>query len=121
MGLAWDLWGVHVPCMAGFADEMGWDWHGIFMGQKIPPYPSRAEWGTKLIKTNRDEIGLFCAAAVVDQRRILVFDVVAAVLTHEDITQHLLLLFQVMQLVCSLRAAGLDEVGAKPQGIACLT
>lgn len=107
--------------MAEFADEMGWDWDGIGMGQKIPPYPSRAEWVDKTYKTDCDEKGLFFSAAVVDQRRLLVWDVVAAVLTHEDFTQHLLLLFQVMQLVGSLRAAGLDEVGAKPQGIACLT
>lgn len=82
--------------MAGFSDEMGWDWHGIGMGQKIPPYPSRAEWGTKLIKTDCDEKGLFHAAAVSDHRRLLVVDVVVAVLTHEDITQHLLLLLQVV-------------------------
>ena len=121
MGLAWDLWGVHVLCMAGFADGMGWDWHGIGMGQKIPPDPSRAEWGTKLIKTDCDEKGLFHAAAVVDQRRLFVLDVVGAILTHEDIAQDLLLLLQVVQLVCSLRAAGLYEVRAEPQGIACLT
>ena len=47
MGLAWDLWGVYVPCMADMADGMGWDWHGIGMGQKIPPDPSRAEWENK--------------------------------------------------------------------------
>lgn len=90
---------------------------GIGMGQKIPPYPSRAEWVDKTYKTDCDEKGLFCAAAVVDQRRILVLDVVVAVLTHEDITQDLLLLFQVVQLVCSLRAAGLDEVGAFSDGL----
>ena len=94
---------------------------GIGMGQKIPPYPSRAEWVTKLINTDCDEKCLFHAAVVVDQWRLLVWGVVAAILTLEDIMQHLLLLFQVMQLVCSLRAACLDEVGAKPQGIACLT
>ena len=103
------------------ADGMGWDWHGIGMGQKIPLDPSRAEWGTKLIKTDRDEKGLFLAAAVVDQRRVLVGDVVAAILTLEDFTYDLLLLFQVVQLVCSLRAAGFDEVGAEAQGIACLS
>ena len=96
-------------------------WDGIGMGQKIPPYPSRAEWGTKLINTDCDEKGLFHAAAVSDHRRLLVWYVVAAVLTHEDIMQHLLLLLEVVQLVGSLRAAGLDEVGAKPKGIACLT
>lgn len=82
--------------MAGFADGMGWDCDGIGMGQKIPPDPSRAEWGTKLIKTDCDEKGLFLAVAVFDQRRILVGDVVAVVLTHEDITQHLLLLLEVV-------------------------
>ena len=96
-------------------------WDGIGMGQKIPPDPSRAEWGTKLIKTDRDEKGLCLAVAVVDQRRLLVWDVVAVVLTLEDITQDLLLLLEVVQLVCSLRAPGLDEVDAKSQGIACLT
>ena len=96
MGLAWDLWGADIPLMVGFADGMGWDWHGIGMGQKIPPDPSRAEWGTKLIKTDRDEKGLFLAAAVVDQRRILVWDVVAAVLTHEDLTYDLLLLLEIV-------------------------
>lgn len=121
MGLAWDLWGVYVPCMADMADGMGWDWHGIGMGQKIPPDPSRAEWGDKTKKTVRDEKGLFCAAAVVHERRFLVDDVVAAILTHEDISQYLLLLLQVMQLVCCLCAAGLDEVCAKPQRVACLT
>ena len=88
-------------------------WDGIWMGQKIPPYPSRAEWGTKLIKTDCDEKGLYHAAIVVDRRRLLIWDVVGAILTHEDISQHLLLLFQIMQLVGSLRAAGLDEVGAE--------
>ena len=72
-------------------------------------------------KYDCDEKGLFCAAAVFDERRILVLDVVAAVLTLEDITQYLLLLLEVVQLVCSLRAAGLDEVRAKPQRVACLT
>lgn len=100
MSRAWPTWSM--------------EWDGIGMGQKIPPYPSRAEWGTKLIKTDRDEKGLFLAAAVVDQRRILVGDVVGAILTHEDIAQDLLLLLEVMELVGSLRAAGLDEVGAKP-------
>ena len=76
MGLAWDLWGGHVPCMAVFADEMGWDWHGIGMGQKIPPDLSQAGWVTKLIKTDRDEKVLYHAAVVVDQRRILIGDVV---------------------------------------------
>ena len=84
------------------------------MGQKIPPYPSRAEWGTKLIKTDRDEKGLCLAAAVVDERRLLFWDVVCTVLTHEDFTQDLLLLLEVVQLVCSLRAAGFDDVRAKP-------
>lgn len=121
MGLAWDLWGGHVPFMVGFSDEMGWDWDGIGMGQKIPPYPSRAEWGTKLIKTDRDEKGLFYAAAVSYYRRLLVWDVVAAILTHEDFTYDLLLLLEVVKLVGSLCAAGLDEVSAEPQGIACLT
>lgn len=59
-----------------------------------------------------------CAAAVVDQRRILVWDVVCAILTHEDFSQDPLLLFQVVQLVGSLRTAGLDEVGAEAQRIA---
>lgn len=107
--------------MVGFADGMGWDWHGIFMGQKIPPDPSRAEWVDKTKRTVRNEKGLFHAAVVVDERRILVLDVVAAILTHEDIAQDLLLLFQVVQLVGSLRAACLDEVRAKPQRVACLT
>ena len=96
MGLAWDLCGGHVPFMVGFADEMGWDWHGIVMGQKIPPDPSRAEWGTKLINTDCDEKGLFHAAVVVDQRRLLVVDVVAAILTLEDFTYDLLLLLEVV-------------------------
>ncbi len=107
--------------MAVFSDGMGWDWHGIGMGQKIPPYPSRAEWVDKTYKTDCDEKGLFLAAADQRQRRFLVWDVVCAVLTHEDFTQDLLLLLEVVQLVGSLRAACLDEVGAKPQGIACLT
>lgn len=71
-------------------------WDGIGMGQKIPPDPSRAEWVDKTKRTVRNEKGLFHAAAVFDQRRILVGDVVAAVLTHEDIAQHLLLLFQIV-------------------------
>lgn len=121
MGLAWDLWGGHVPFMVRLPDGMGWDWYGIVMGQKIPPYPSRAEWVDKTKRTVRNEKGLFHAVAVVDQRRLFVWDVVGTILTHEDISQYLLLLLQVMQLVGSLRAAGLDEVRAKPQGIACLT
>lgn len=103
MGAAWGAW-----------PDWPMEWDGIDGIRKIPPYPSRAEWGTKLIKTDRDEKGLFHAAVVVDQRRFLFWDVVGAILTHEDITQHLLLLLQVVQLVCSFRAAGLDEVGAKP-------
>ena len=71
-------------------------WDGIGMGQKIPLYPSRAEWVDKTNKTDRDEKGLFCAAAVVHQRRFFVVDVVATILTHEDISQYLLLLLQVM-------------------------
>lgn len=55
MGLAWDLWGVYVPCMADMADGMGWDWHGIGMGQKIPPDPSRAEWENKTKNVYYDE------------------------------------------------------------------
>lgn len=89
-------------------------WYGIGMGQKIPPDPSRAEWEDKTYKTDCDEKGLFHAAGVVDQRRLFVLDVVGAILTLEDIMQHLLLLLEVVQLVCSLRAAGLDEVRAKP-------
>ena len=78
-------------------------------------------WGKNMHKYDCDEKGLFHAAAVVDERRLLVWDVVAAILTHEDFTQYLLLLLEVVQLVGGLRAAGLDEVGAKPKGIACLT
>lgn len=89
-------------------------WDGIGMGKKIPPYPSRAEWGTKLIKIDCDEKGLYHAAIVVDQRRLLVGDVVGAILTHEDISQDLLLHVQIMQLVCSFWTSCLDEVGAKP-------
>lgn len=70
MSRAWPAW------------PMKWD--GIGWEKKIPPDPSRAEWGTKLIKTDCDEKGLFCAAAVSDQRRLLVWDVVGAILTHED-------------------------------------
>ena len=95
-------------------------WDGIGWDTKIPPDPSRAEWEDKTYKTDCDEKGSFCAAAVVDQRRVLIGDVVCAVLTLEDFAQHLLLLFQVVQLVCCLRAAGLDYVGAEPQGIAGL-
>ena len=104
VGRAWPAWPM--------------EWDGIDVIRKIPPDPSRAEWDDKTYKTDCDEKGLFCAAAVVDQRRILVGDVVAAVLTLEDITQDLLLLFQIVQFVRSLRAAGLDEVGAEAQRIA---
>lgn len=97
------------------------EWDGIDGIIKIPPYPSRAEWGTKLIKTDRDEKGLFHAAAVSVQRRILFWHVVGAILTHEDFTHDLLLLFQIVQLVCGLWTSCLDEVGAEPEGIACLT
>lgn len=108
----------------GFVGRAWPDWpmelDGIDGIRKIPPDPSRAEWGTKLIKTDCDEKGLFLAAAVSDHRRLLFGDVVAAVLTLEDFTQHLLLLFQVVQLVRCLRAACLDEVGAEAQRIAGL-
>lgn len=57
-------------------------WDGIGMGQKIPLDPSRAEWEDKTYKTDCDEKGLFLAAAVVYQRRLLVGDVVGAILTH---------------------------------------
>ena len=59
-----------------------------------------------------------CAAAVVHQRLFLIGDVVCAVLTLEDFLQDPLLLFQVVQLVRCLRAAGLDEVSAEAQRIA---
>ena len=94
---------------------------GIGMGQKIPPDPSRAEWVDKTYKTDCDEKGLFHSAAVVDQRRLQIFDVVCAVLTHEDIMQHLLLLLEVVQLVCSFWTSGLDEVSAEAQRIAGLS
>lgn len=99
--------------MTGFADEMGWDWNGIGMGQKIPLDPSRAEWVDKTYKTDCDEKGLYHAAIVVDQRRLLIWDVVAAILTHEDISQDLLLHVQIMQLVCSFWTSCLDEVSAE--------
>lgn len=96
-------------------------WDGIDGARKIPPDPSRAEWEDKTYKTDCDEMKTLCAAAVVDQRRILFCNVVAAVLTLEDITQHLLLLFQIVQLVGCFWTAGLDEVAAEAQRIACLT
>lgn len=85
MGAAWGAW-----------SDLPMKLDGIGMGQKIPLYPSRAEWVDKTKKTVRDEKGLFCAAAVVHQRRFLVVNVVFAVLTLEDITYDLLLLLQVM-------------------------
>lgn len=88
---------------------------------KIPPDPSRAEWVDKTYKTDCDEKILFLAAAVRYQRWFLIWDVVGAILTHEDISQDLLLHVQIMQLVCSFWTSCLDEVRAKPQGIACLT
>lgn len=89
-------------------------WDGIGMGQKIPPYPSRAEWVNKTYKTDCDEKSLFLAAAVSVQWRILFWHVVGAIFTHEDISQDLLLHVQIMQLVCSFWISCLDEVRAKP-------
>ena len=95
-------------------------WDGIGWDTKIPPDPSRAEWEDKTYKTDCDEMKTLFSAAVSDQRRILIGDVVCAVLTLEDLTQDLLLLIEVVQLVCSLCAAGLDEVSAEAQRIAGL-
>ena len=46
MGLAWDLWGVHVPCMAGMTDEMGWD----LWDMKNPTLPIAGRVGDKTNK-----------------------------------------------------------------------
>ena len=121
MGSPWGLHGFSMGAAWGAWSDLPMKWDGIDMGQKIPLYPSRAEWGDKTKKTVRDEKGLFCAAAVVHERRFFVVNVVFAVLTLEDITYDLLLLLQVMQLVCCLCASCLDEVRAKPQRVACLT
>lgn len=71
-------------------------WDGIGWGKKIPPDPSRAEWGKNMHKYDCDEKGLFHAAAVVDQGRLFVCDVVAAILMHEDFMEYLLLLLEVV-------------------------
>ena len=96
MGSPWGLHGFSMGAAWGAWSDLPMKLDGIVMGQKIPLYPSRAEWVDKTKKTVRDEKGLFCAAAVVHQRRFLVVNVVFAVLTLEDITYDLLLLLQVM-------------------------
>lgn len=55
MGLAWDLWGVHVPCMSRAWSIWPMKWDGIVMGQKIPPDLSQAGWVDKTYKTDCDE------------------------------------------------------------------